>query len=122
MSTKEVANKWLEYCKTGQYDKAHQELYDNKCVSQEMKGVKGYPEIVEGMKDIKFKGEQWQNMIQEFHGTEIEGPIVAGNHFTATMKMDITMKGQPRNVNEQVAVFQVENGKIVHEQFFYQLN
>lgn len=122
MSTKEVANKWAAYCRAGQYDKAQEELYDYKCISQEMEGVQGYPAKVVGMEAIKMKGEQWNQMVEEFHGSEIEGPIVAGNHFTASMKMDITMKGQPRSINEQVAVFQVENGKIVHEQFFYQMD
>jgi len=121
MSTNEIANKWAEYCRTGQYDKAQEELYDSKCVSQEMKGAQGYPEIVEGMEAIKMKAEQWDQMVEAFHGAEIEGPIVAGNYFTASMKMDITMKGQPRRINEEIAVFKVENGKIVHEQFFYPL-
>ena len=35
------------------------------------------------------------------------------------MKMDITMKGQARKVDKEVAVFSVENGKIVSEHFFY---
>jgi len=76
---------------------------------------------VEGMEAIKFKGQQWQKMIDQFHSMEIEGPIVAGNHFTASMKMDITMKGQQRRVEEQVGIFKVANGKIVSEQFFYPL-
>lgn len=122
MSTAEVAKKWAEYCLKGQYDKAQEELYDVNCVSQETEGVQGYPEIVIGMPDIKIKGEKWGEMVEQFYGTEIEGPMVAGNHFTATMKMDITMKGMPRRINEQVAVFKVENGKIVREQFFYPLN
>jgi len=121
MTIAEVANKWLEFCKTGEYEKAQTELYDNKCVSQEMEGVQGYPEKVEGMEDIKFKGKQWNSLVEELHSTEIEGLFVAGNHFTATMKMDIKMKGMPRSINEQVAVFQVEKGKIVKEQFFYPL-
>jgi len=119
MSTKDVANKWLAYCKTGQYEEAHKELYSPNCVSQEMEGVQGYPEKAVGMEEIKVKGEQWNQLIEAFYGTEIDGPIVAGNHFTATMKMDVKMKGRPRSVNEQVGVFRVEDGKIVHERFFY---
>ena len=122
MSTKEVATKWAEYCRSGQWDKAQEELYGDQCISQEMKGVQGYPEIVQGMEAIKVKGEQWGQMVEAFHGAEIEGPIVAGPYFTATMKMDITMKGQPRRVNEQVAVFKVQDGKVVHEQFFYAMS
>lgn len=119
MNTKEVANKWAQYCQTGQWNKAQEELYANECVSIEMPGAQGFPPRVEGLEAIKQKGSAWNDMVQEFHGMEIEGPIVAGDHFTATMKMDITMKGQPRRVDEEVAVFKVVDGKIVSEQFFY---
>jgi len=121
MSTQEIANKWAEYCKTGQWDKAQEELYADNCVSMEMKGFPGGPEKVEGLDAIKAKGKQWEQMVEEFHGSEIEGPLVAGDHFTATMKMDITMKGRPRSKDEEIAVFRVEGGKIVSEQFFYAL-
>jgi len=119
MSTQEIANKWAEYCRTGQWDKAQEELYHDNCVSLEMEGAQGYPPRVEGKEAIIAKGQQWNEMVEEFHGVEIEGPIVAGNHFSASMKMDITMKGQPRNIDEEVAIFRVEDGKIVSEQFFY---
>ena len=121
MTTQEVANKWAEYCRSGHWDKALEELYADHCVSIEMEGAQGFPQKVEGIEAMKVKGEHWNNMVEEFHGTEIEGPIVAGNHFTASMKMDITMKGRPRSINEEVGVFRVENGKIVSEQFFYEL-
>lgn len=121
MSTQEVANKWAAYCRSGQWDKAQAELYASNCVSLEMEGSQGLPEKVAGMEAIKAKGEQWNSMVEAFHGAEIEGPIVAGNHFTASINTDITMKGQPRRVNEEVGVFRVENGKIVSEQFFYPL-
>lgn len=119
MSTQEIAKKWAEYCRTGQWDKAQDELYGSNCVSIEMEGAPGGPQKVEGMEAIKKKSEQWGQMVEEFHGVEIEGPIVAANHFTATMKMDIKMKGQPRKIDEEVAVFRVEEGKIVSEQFYY---
>lgn len=119
MSVQEVANKWAEYCKTGQMDRAQTELYDSSCVSIEMEGAQGFPHKVEGLPAIQEKSKHWEELVEEFHGVEIEGPIVAGNHFSATMKMDITMKGQPRKIDEEVAIYRVENGKIVSEQFFY---
>lgn len=121
MTTKEVANKWAEYCRTGQWDKAQSELYAANCVSLEMKGAEGFPERVEGMEAITMKSQHWNQMVEKFHGVEIEGPIVAGDHFTASMKMDITMKGHPRKVDEELCVFRVADGKIVSEQFFYPL-
>lgn len=119
MSTQTVANKWAEYCRTGQWDKAMDELYGDNIISLEMEGAQGFPPRLEGIEAVKQKGEQWNSMVETFHGLEIEGPIVAGDHFTATMKMDITMKGMGRTTNEEVAVFKVENDKIVFEQFFY---
>jgi len=121
MTTNEIAQKWAEYCKTAQWDKALNELYADNCVSIEMEGAEGMPQRVEGMDAIKQKGEMWNSMVEDFHGMEIEGPLVAGDHFTATMKMDITMKGQPRKKDEEIALFRVQDGKIVSEQFFYPL-
>jgi len=122
MTTQEVANKWAEFCRTGEWNKAIEELYDNNCVSLEMEGAQGFPQKVEGKEGLIKKGEQWNQMVEDFHGVKIEGPIVAGNYFTASMKMDVTMKGQPRRVDEEVCVFRVEKSKIVSEQFFYPVN
>ncbi|MEQ8927051.1 MAG: nuclear transport factor 2 family protein [Fulvivirga sp.] len=122
MTTQEIAKKWLDYCQSGQMEKAQEELYADNCVSLEMEGAEGFPQRVEGKKAIKEKGELWNSMVEAFHGVEIEEPLVAGNHFTTTLKMDITMKGAPRRTDEEVAIFRVENGKIVSEQFFYDLN
>ena len=119
MTTQEIASKWAEYCRTGQWDKAQEELYDANCISLEMEGAQGLPPKVEGIEAIKAKGDAWGGMVEEFHGVEIEGPIVAGNHFVASMKMDITMKGRPRSVDEEIGVFEVKDGKIVTERFFY---
>jgi len=121
MSTEEIAKKWAEYCLSGQMENAQEELYADHCVSLEMEGAEGFPQKVEGIEAIKAKGQQWSEMVEEFHGLDIEGPLVAGNHFTATMKMDITMKGAPRKTDEEVAIYRVEDGKIVSEQFFYAL-
>jgi hypothetical protein len=119
MTTQEVANKWANYCRTGNWESAVKELYHTDCVSIEMEGAQGFPPRVEGLEAIAQKGEQWNSMVAEFHGVEIDGPIVAGDHFSATMKMDITMKGQPRSIDEEIALFKVRDGKIVSEQFFY---
>lgn len=122
MTTQEVANKLIEYCTAGQWDKAQAELYADHAVSIEMEGAKGFPHKVEGKEAIIQKGQHWESMLEEFHGMEIDGPLVAGDHFSCVMKMDITMKGAPRMKNEEVAIFQVADGKIVSEQFFYELN
>lgn len=119
MTTQEVANKLVEYCRTGKTDNAYKELYSQNTVSIEMDGAPGFTPRVEGMEAIMAKGEKWNSMVEEFYGMEVSDPIVAGDHFTCKMVMDIKMKGRERAKDEELALYKVKDGKIVHEQFFY---
>ena len=58
-------------------------------------------------------------MVEEMHGGYSNEPQVAGNHFAVAMGMDVTMKGQGRTKMDEIAVYEVKDGKIVKEQFFY---
>ncbi len=119
MTTQEVANKYVEMCNAGKMDEVQAALYADNAVSIEMEGAQGFPQKVEGMEAIKVKGEHWQGMVEAFHGVKVEGPVVAGDHFSCALKMDITYKGQERKNDEEIAMFKVKDGKIVSEQFFY---
>jgi hypothetical protein len=58
----------------------------------------------------------------EVHGATVEGPLVAGSHFSTTFKLDVTFKPENRRFHmEEVAVYKVQNGKVVHEEFFYDM-
>lgn len=61
------------------------------------------------------------NSVEEFHGGEITDPVVADNHFTSKMTFDVTFKDRGRKQMEEVCVFQVKDGKIVKEHFFYDM-
>lgn len=117
MNVQEVANQLVEFCRQGQYEKAHNELYCDHAVSVEP-AFAPVPKV-EGIEAIRTKGQQWQEMVQEFHSAEVSEPIVAGNHFSVTMKNDVTFKEMGRQQMEEVCVYQVKDGKIVSEQFFY---
>ncbi len=119
MTTQEVANKLVEYCRTGNFEDAYKELYSPDAVSIEMEGAVGYPHRSEGMEAIQEKGKQWNSMVEQFYGMEVSDPIVAGDHFTCSMSMDIKMKGRERAKDAELAMFKVKDGKIVSEQFFY---
>ena len=118
MTNQEIANQLVNYCKQGQWEKAHNELYSAEAVSIEPKGVP-FPELTTGLVAIKAKGEHWAASVETFHGMEIDGPLVAGDYFSCTMKMDVTFKGVGRKQDEELCIYKVENGKIVSEQFFY---
>ncbi len=119
MTTQEVANRLVTLCREGKNMEAMKELYDTNITSLEMAGAPN-PEV-KGIEAVTEKSNQWYAMVDEFHGSEISEPIVAGNHFTCTMKMDVTFKDANRVQMEEVAVYTVNNGKITQEQFFYEL-
>lgn len=117
MSTKEIANRLVELCRTGQWEAAQKELYADHCVSIEPKGSPA--ELVEGLDAIIKKGEQFNEMVEKFNSLEVSEPLAAENFFTITMNLDADFKGMGRVVMEEVCVYEVVNGKIVKEQFFF---
>lgn len=117
MNTQDVANKWAQMCREGKNMECIEELYADNVVSKEMPG---YPEeVVSGKQNVWDKSKTWLDNVEEFHGGNISDPVVAGNHFTSKMEFDVTFKDRGRQQMEEVCVFEVNDGKIVNEQFFY---
>lgn len=120
MTTQDVANRFNELAQTGQWDKIQEELYANNAVSIEPAHAAAMGMgNAEGIEAIKKKGESFNQMVEEMHGGYSNEPQVAGNHFAVAMGMDITMKGMGRSKMDEIAVYEVKDGKVVKEQFFY---
>jgi len=119
MTTAEVAARFNELAKEGNWDKIQDELFAENAVSIEPPGSPGM-QSVEGLAAIKEKGKAFNEMVEEMHGGYSTDPVVAGNHFSVGMSMDATMKGMGRTKMDEIALYEVKDGKIVKEQFFYQ--
>jgi hypothetical protein len=118
MTTQDVANRFNELAQTGQWEQIHKELFDENARSVEPDHSPGM-QTVQGMEAIKQKGKQFSDIVEEMHGGYSNPPQVAGNHFAVAMGMDVTTKGQGRMKMDEIALYEVKNGKIVKEQFFY---
>jgi hypothetical protein len=120
MTTQDVANRFNELAQTGQWDKVQEELYAENAVSIEPAHAAAMGMgNAEGIEAIKQKGKAFNEMVEEMHGGYSTEPVVAGNHFSVAMGMDITMKGMGRSKMDEIAVYEVRDGKIVKEQFFF---
>ena len=117
MTTQEIANRLVELCRTGQYEQCYQELYSPNIVSIEPSGA--MTEKAQGFEELKKKGEAWQDMVQEVHSGEVSDPITADGFFSCIMTTDLTYKDGNRVKFSEVCVYEVQDGKIVKEQFFY---
>jgi hypothetical protein len=121
MTTQEVANKLVELCSEGKFEQAIKDLYSNDIVSMEAAAPPGGSRETKGLEGVVAKGEWWVAN-HEVHSCKVEGPLVAGSHFAVTFKMDVTFKPQSQRFSmEEIAVYEVADGKIVYEQFFYKM-
>jgi ketosteroid isomerase-like protein len=119
MTTQDVANHLVQLCNQGKFMDAMQELYSKDIISVEaMAGPDGVKEV-RGIGLVAKKGEWW-SANHEVHGIHIEGPMVAGSHFCVRFKMDVTNKPSGKRMTmDELAVYQVKDGKIIREEFFY---
>ena len=117
MTVQEVANRLVLLCREGKNVDAINELYDDDIVSHEPEGS---PMKVKNGKDAVLDAtNQWFESVRELHSSYISNPIIAGDFFACTMKVDATYKEHGRNVMDELCVFEVRDGKIVSDRFFY---
>ncbi|MDQ3056634.1 MAG: nuclear transport factor 2 family protein [Pseudomonadota bacterium] len=120
MTTQQVADRLVELCRAGKYEQAQEELYAEDAVSLEMEGMSGGGlGNATGMDAIREKGRKWAENIVEMHGGSVGEPVIAGNWFSLVMGIDATYKDMGRMDMQEICVYQVRDGKIVLEQFFY---
>lgn len=122
MNTEAIAKRLVALCREFKYEEAQKELYADDAVSIEPPGApQGAMGNAKGLKAIIEKGHQFNAMVESFHGGSVSDPVVAGNWFSISMVLDATFKGRGRTKMEEICVYQVKNGKIVSEQFFYDM-
>lgn len=122
MSTEAVAKRLGAMCRHGQFEEAQHELYAKDAVSIEPEASANGPlGNVQGLAAILEKGKRFQAGVQQIHGLEVSDPVIAGNWFSISMTLDVTMKEFGRNTMTEICVYHVKDDKIVSEQFFYDM-
>ncbi len=121
MTIEQVADRLVALCSQGKFEQAQRELYAADAISIEPDNAAemGMAVRTEGLSAIMEKGKHWQEWVEQFYGSSITGPVIAGNHFSIAFSMDIQYKGKTRQTDNEICVYQVKDGKIVKEQFFY---
>ena len=118
MTTQDVANRMNELFKENKWAQVQEELFSDDCESIEPAHAPGL-KSVKGKAAIKQKGEDFNAMVEEMHSGWVSDVLVGGNYLTCTMGLDATMKGMGRMTMNEVCVYEVKDGKIVKEQFFF---
>ncbi|HVS52112.1 MAG TPA: nuclear transport factor 2 family protein [Opitutaceae bacterium] len=117
MKTDEIARRLVALCREAKYEAAQKELYAADAVSIEPQATPIFAKETRGLPAILEKGKKFTAMIETLHSHKVSEPLVVGNAFACTMTLDVTMKGQGRMTMSELCVYDVNDGKIVSEQF-----
>ena len=121
MTTQAVADTLVKLCSEGKLSQAMETLYSPEIESMEAGAPPGASREAKGIAAVQAKGEWWAAN-HDVHSLSVAGPLVAGSHFAVTFKLDVTFKPEARRFTmEEVALYKVADGKIVYEEFFYNM-
>src|SRR5690349_20894049 len=118
MTTKEVAARFNELAKQEKWFEIHDELFADNVKSIEPAGSPYMPDA-EGRTTVRKKADDFVSRIREVHSLATGEPIVTGNHFAVTREKDLTVEPHGRIQIHEIMLYEVKDGKIVLEQFFY---
>ena len=118
MNTQEIANKLVEHCRKGDFEKAQSELFSDDAVSIEPYATPAFEKETKGIAAIQEKAKKWNSMVEEMKELTVSDPLVANNSFACTMSMNVVIKEQGQMDMTELCVYDVKDGKIVSEQFF----
>jgi hypothetical protein len=118
MTTQEVSARFNELAQQGKWFEIQDELFADNVRSVDPPGSP-YFGYAEGKAAVRKKGMDWVSRIQELHAAHATQPVVAGNHFSVAYNFDITTQDFGRIKIEEIMLYEVNDGQIVLEQFFY---
>jgi SnoaL-like domain len=117
MDTLELAKDFVAICASGDFDLAGTKYWSDAVVSIEP--MPGDMQECHGIAAVHAKGEWWYAN-HEIHGVTVTGPYVSGAQFIVRFQMDITPKASGvRMQMDEMGIYDVADGKIIRESFFY---
>jgi hypothetical protein len=114
MKIQQIAEATVKLIREGKNKEAKDLFYADNIISIEGNGDK-----LAGIEAIHKKSKDWASQVSEVHSASVSGPLIAADHFAVNIKMDVTYKNGHRAIMDEIAVYEVSNGKIVLEQFFF---
>lgn len=118
MDTAEIAKALCAHCQNGTEAEALRDLYAPNAQSIEPFAMEGQSNVSDGVAAIQAKHDWWAGAF-EVHEVNMEGPFVNGDKFSVIFELDATEKATGnRWKGKEVALYEVENGKIAKESFF----
>lgn len=118
LTTNEIAAHFFELVSSGKFEEAQTTYFSPEIISIELPDVDGFRKKDQGIDAITAKRESFQAAVASVEGLKASQPIVQGNSFAFEFELDFTLNGGIQQRLAEICVYQIEDGKIVVEQFF----
>ena len=117
--TATVARELVKLCSEGRNNEAIDRLYSPNIVSVESMGNEQMPAEMHGIDAIRGKNEWWSEN-NEVHSAKVTGPFIGENQFAVKYEYETTFKPTGERMQmKEMALYDVKDGRIVREEFFY---
>ena len=118
LNTKQIAQQLVSLLKEKKFLEAQSQLFTQDASSHEPKPFSDRSAC--GLTAIMQKEELFLASIKEWKTFEITKPIISNDHFSIGMKANLILKNDREVSLDEIIVYQVEEGKIANEFFYYQ--
>ena len=118
LTTEEVATRFNELAQQEKWFEIQDEFFADDVRSMDPPNSP-YLGYAEGKVAVRKKGEDFVSRIEAFHGASTTAPIVTGNHFVVGREMEVTVQPHGRINLKEIMLYEVKDGQIVLERFFY---
>jgi hypothetical protein len=122
MTVQEVADRYHELARQGKWFEIQDELFaeDVKSIEPADASVRyRYLKSAEGKANVRKKAEEWVSRVEKVYDSYFTAPVVGGNHFALGWGIDADVAGLGRRRIDEIMLYEVRDGQIVLEQFFY---
>ncbi len=118
MTTEQLVARFKELAQQEKWFEIQDELFADHVKSIEPPNSP-YMGYAEGKAAVRAKADAFVKKVENVHRVNTSEPIVTGNHFAVAREMDITVNGFGRVQINEIMLYEVKEGKIISEQFFY---
>jgi hypothetical protein len=118
MTIQEVVNRFNELAIQEKWFDIQDELFADNVKSIEP-AHSHFMKYAEGKKNVHTKAMNFVSKITARHSSATSKPIVSGNHFAVSRQVDIDHSEFGRIMMDEIMLYEVKDGQIISEQFFY---
>ncbi len=112
-----TANQLVKLLREKKFLEAQEQLFSIDAINQEPEKFK--ERSVSGLKAMIKKEKQFLSNVKQWNRFEVSEPLVSKNHFSIRMLTNLTLANNQNVCIDEIIVYEVVEGKIVKEQFFY---